>query len=70
MKAIGYSVRVSVDSSGHETSEIRYFILSRYLSGKRFSEVDEAHLWHFDDRGRVARFRHCADTLQQHRAMK
>jgi predicted transposase YbfD/YdcC len=43
VKAIGYAVRVSVDGSGHETSEIRYFILSRYLSGKRFSEAVRGH---------------------------
>ena len=43
MKAIGYAVRVSVDGCGRETSEIRYFILSRYLSGKRFSEAVRGH---------------------------
>jgi predicted transposase YbfD/YdcC len=43
VKAIGYSVRVSVDGGGRETSEIRYFILSRYLSGKRFSEAVRGH---------------------------
>jgi predicted transposase YbfD/YdcC len=43
VKAIGYAVRVSVDNSGHETDEVRYFILSRYLSGKRFSEAVRGH---------------------------
>jgi predicted transposase YbfD/YdcC len=43
VKAIGYAVRVSMDASGRETSEIRYFILSRYLSGKRFSEAVRGH---------------------------
>jgi predicted transposase YbfD/YdcC len=43
VKAIGYAARVSVDGSGRETSEIRYFILSRYLSGKRFSEAVRGH---------------------------
>ena len=43
VKAIGYAVRVSVDGSGRETEEIRYFILSRYLSGKRFSEAVRGH---------------------------
>jgi predicted transposase YbfD/YdcC len=43
VKAIGYAVRVSVDGAGRETSEIRYFILSRYLSGKRFSEAVRGH---------------------------
>lgn len=43
VKAIGYAVRVSMGASGRETSEIRYFILSRYLSGKRFSEAVRGH---------------------------
>jgi hypothetical protein len=34
-------------------------------SGVRVVEVDEVHLWHFDASGRVARFRHRADTLAQ-----
>lgn len=42
-KAIGYSGRVSVDGKGKETSEIRYSILSRYLSGKRFGEAVRGH---------------------------
>jgi predicted transposase YbfD/YdcC len=43
VKAVGYAVRVSVDGAGRETSEVRYFILSRYLSGKRFSEAVRGH---------------------------
>ena len=43
VKAIGYSVRVSRDSNGRETDEVRYYILSRYLSGKRFSEAVRGH---------------------------
>jgi predicted transposase YbfD/YdcC len=43
VKAIGYAVRVSVDSRGHETSEVRFYVLSRYLSGKRFSEAVRGH---------------------------
>ena len=34
-------------------------------TGVRVVEVDEVHLWHFDATGRVARFRHRADTLAQ-----
>lgn len=33
-------------------------------------EIDEAHIWRFDDRGRVSRFRHAADTLGHLRAWK
>jgi predicted transposase YbfD/YdcC len=43
IKAIGYSVRVTQHADGRETSEIRYYILSRYLSGKRFSEAVRGH---------------------------
>lgn len=43
VKAIGYAVRVSVDGDGKETDEVRYFILSRYLSGKRFAEAVRGH---------------------------
>lgn len=32
-------------------------------TGKHIVEIDEGHLWTFDDRGRVTRFRHWADTL-------
>lgn len=37
-------------------------------SGSKVTEVDEVHLWHFDDEGLVARFRHRADTLAHARA--
>ena len=43
VKAIGYAVRVSVDGNGKETSEVRFYVLSRYLSGKRFSEAVRSH---------------------------
>jgi uncharacterized protein len=39
-------------------------------TGKHIVEMDEVHLWHFDDRGRVNRFRHVADTLQHASALK
>jgi len=34
-------------------------------TGKRVAEEDEVHLWHFDEQGKVCRFRHRADTLRQ-----
>jgi predicted transposase YbfD/YdcC len=43
VKAIGYSVRVTRHADGQETDEVRYYILSRYLSGKRFSEAVRGH---------------------------
>ncbi len=43
VKAIGYAVRISEHGDGRETAEVRYYILSRYLSGKRFSEAVRGH---------------------------
>ena len=43
IKAIGYSLRVTQHADGRETDETRYYILSRYLSGKRFSEAVRGH---------------------------
>jgi len=43
VKAIGYSLRVTTHADGRETGEVKYYILSRYLSGKRFSEAVRGH---------------------------
>jgi predicted transposase YbfD/YdcC len=43
VKAIGYAVRITQHADGRETGEVRYYILSRYLSGKRFSEAVRGH---------------------------
>jgi predicted transposase YbfD/YdcC len=43
IKAIGYSLRVTQRADGRETDETRYYIVSRYLSGKRFSEAVRGH---------------------------
>jgi predicted transposase YbfD/YdcC len=43
VQAIGYSLRVTQHADGRETDETRYYILSRYLSGKRFSEAVRGH---------------------------
>jgi predicted transposase YbfD/YdcC len=43
VKAIGYSLRVTEHADGHQTDEVRYYIASRYLSGKRFSEAVRGH---------------------------
>lgn len=37
-------------------------------TGKKVTEEDEVHIWHFDANGKVMRFRHRVDTLQQHLA--
>jgi hypothetical protein len=33
-------------------------------TGQRIVEVDEPHIWHFDEQGLVSRFRHRVDTHQ------
>ena len=43
IKAIGYSLRVTQHADGSETDETRYYILSRYLSSKRFSKAVRGH---------------------------
>jgi predicted transposase YbfD/YdcC len=43
VKAIGYAFRMTKHKDGTETIEIRYYIASRYLSGKRFSEAVRGH---------------------------
>jgi predicted transposase YbfD/YdcC len=43
VKAIGYSLRITTNTDGTETSEVRYYICRRYLSGKRFSEAVRGH---------------------------
>lgn len=43
VKAIGYAVRISQHADGTETSDVRYYVASRYLSGKRFAEAVRGH---------------------------
>lgn len=43
VKAIGYSLRKVRYPDGRETAEIRFYILSKYISGKRFSEAVRGH---------------------------
>jgi predicted transposase YbfD/YdcC len=43
VKAIGFALRVTKHDDGTETSEVRYYIAGRYLSGKRFSEAVRGH---------------------------
>jgi predicted transposase YbfD/YdcC len=43
VKAIGYALRVTQYADGREADETRFYILSRYLSGKRFSEAVRGH---------------------------
>jgi predicted transposase YbfD/YdcC len=43
VKAIGYAIRLTRHPDGSESSEVRYYVLSRYLSGKRFAEAVRGH---------------------------
>jgi len=44
IKAIGYSFRITRSETGEmESEEVRYYIVSRFLSGKRFSEAVRQH---------------------------
>jgi len=43
VKAIGYAIRFTRYADGSESHEVRYYIASRYLSGKRFGEAVRGH---------------------------
>jgi predicted transposase YbfD/YdcC len=43
VKAIGYALRFAQHDDGRETCEVRYYISTRYLSGKRFAEAVRSH---------------------------
>jgi predicted transposase YbfD/YdcC len=43
IRAIGYALRLTTHDDGRETCEVRYYISSRYLSGKRFAEAVRSH---------------------------
>jgi len=42
-KAVGMAVRVTEQRDGTTSSDVRYFIASRYLSGKRFAQAVRGH---------------------------
>lgn len=43
VKAIGYAIRMTMHADGRESCEARYYISTRYLSGKRFAEAVRSH---------------------------
>ena len=43
VKAIGMAIRITENSDGTTSDDIRYFIVSRYLSGKRFAQSVRGH---------------------------
>jgi predicted transposase YbfD/YdcC len=42
LKALGLAINIT-EREGKETSEVRYFILSKYVSGKRFAQAVRSH---------------------------
>ncbi len=48
LKAIGIAINITT-KDGKETGEIRYYILSRYLSGRRFAQAVRGH-WSIENR--------------------
>jgi len=43
VKAIGYALRWTTHADGSQTSEVRYYVSTRYVSGKRFAEAVRGH---------------------------
>jgi predicted transposase YbfD/YdcC len=43
IKAIGTAVRITTRPDGTQSDEVRYYMLSRFLSGKRFGEAVRGH---------------------------
>jgi predicted transposase YbfD/YdcC len=43
VKAIGFAVRITQHADGTESDEVRYYLSSRYLGGKRFGEAVRGH---------------------------
>jgi predicted transposase YbfD/YdcC len=43
VKEIGYAVRITRHADGTTTDDVRYYIASRYLSGKRFAQAVRSH---------------------------
>ncbi len=43
IKAVGTAVRITTHADGSQSDEVRYYMLSRFLSGKRFGEAVRGH---------------------------
>lgn len=43
LKAIGMACRITEHADGSETSDVRYYIASRYLSGEKFAHAVRGH---------------------------
>jgi predicted transposase YbfD/YdcC len=74
IKAIGMAINMSTDKDGNERGDVRFFIVSRYMSGQRFARSVRGH-WGienslhwvldvtFDEDQSRARARRLADNL-------
>ena len=74
IRAIGMAITMTIDSDGNERGDVRYFIVSRYMSGERFAQSVRGH-WGienslhwvldvtFDEDQSRTRERHLADNL-------
>ncbi len=43
LKAIGMSINMTTDKDGNERGDVRFFIVSRYMSGSRFAQSVRGH---------------------------
>jgi predicted transposase YbfD/YdcC len=43
IKAVGTAVRITTHPDGSQSDEVRYYMLSRFLSGKRFADAVRSH---------------------------
>lgn len=43
VKAIGTAVRITTHADGSQSDEVRYYVLSRFVGGKRFGEAVRGH---------------------------
>jgi predicted transposase YbfD/YdcC len=43
LKAIGMAINMTTDKDGNERGDVRYFIVSRYMSGRRFAQSVRGH---------------------------
>ena len=43
LKAIGMAINMTTDKDGNERGDVRFFIVSRYMSGSRFSQSVHGH---------------------------
>ncbi len=69
LQPVGFEIR-EIISGGNTVVVIFDIECVVKANGKTLKEVEETHIWHFNDEGKVIRFRHDADTLQQYLALQ